>query len=75
MVLVRTEQTPTHFFMTDLHDRLERLGLTHYFESLVSEGFDTWETILDITESDLYVAPPPCNLCRLFASMNELIAY
>jgi hypothetical protein len=31
------------------------LGLAHYFDVFVTEGFDTWETVLDITESDLYV--------------------
>ncbi|KAF2665969.1 hypothetical protein BT63DRAFT_45295 [Microthyrium microscopicum] len=39
--------------MTDLSDRFARLGLTEYFPSFVTEGFDTWETVLDITESDL----------------------
>jgi len=32
---------------------LERLGLYQYLEVLVAEGFDTWDTVLDITESDL----------------------
>lgn len=32
---------------------LENLGLSDYEERLVSEGFDTWETLVDITESDL----------------------
>ncbi|KAF2684839.1 hypothetical protein K458DRAFT_301407 [Lentithecium fluviatile CBS 122367] len=39
--------------MSDLGLRLERLGLSQYYEALVFEGFDTWETVLDITESDL----------------------
>ncbi|KIW01710.1 uncharacterized protein PV09_06887 [Verruconis gallopava] len=39
--------------MTDLGERLERLGLSEYVERLAMEGFDTWETVLDITESDL----------------------
>ncbi|KAJ4344777.1 uncharacterized protein N0V89_012521 [Didymosphaeria variabile] len=39
--------------MSDLAERLARLGLSQYLEALVSEGFDTWETVLDITESDL----------------------
>jgi len=39
--------------MTDLGELLKRLGLSQYFEVLVAEGFDTWETVLDITESDL----------------------
>lgn len=41
--------------MSDLRERLARLGLSQYFEVLAAEGFDTWETVLDITESDLYV--------------------
>lgn len=39
--------------MSDLGERLSRLGLSQYLEALVSEGFDTWDTVLDITESDL----------------------
>lgn len=31
------------------------LGITQYLDSFLEQGFDTWETILDITESDLYV--------------------
>jgi hypothetical protein len=39
--------------MTDIEEELKRLGLSEYLEVLVAEGFDTWKTILDITESDL----------------------
>ncbi|XPS79531.1 hypothetical protein M3J09_011512 [Ascochyta lentis] len=39
--------------MGDLRERLSRLGLAQYFEVFVTEGFDVWETVLDITESDL----------------------
>ncbi|KAF2259831.1 hypothetical protein CC78DRAFT_585511 [Lojkania enalia] len=39
--------------MSDLGERMERLGLSQYLERFVAEGFDTWETVLDITESDL----------------------
>jgi hypothetical protein len=39
--------------MTDLAAELRRLGLSEYLEVLVAEGFDIWETVLDITESDL----------------------
>lgn len=42
-------------FMNHLGVRLERLGLSQYLQSFISEGFDTWDTILDITESDLQV--------------------
>jgi len=41
--------------MTELSERLESLGLTQYLEAFISEGFDSWETIQDITESDLCV--------------------
>ncbi|CAK7272399.1 hypothetical protein SEPCBS57363_005112 [Sporothrix epigloea] len=36
-----------------LNNVLEELNLTQYFSSLVDHGFDTWNTILDITESDM----------------------
>ncbi|KAL1611069.1 hypothetical protein SLS59_000706 [Nothophoma quercina] len=39
--------------MSDLKERLARLGLAQYSEVFATEGFDTWETVLDITESDL----------------------
>lgn len=42
--------------MTELGPILSRLGLAQYFQSFIEEGFDTWETVLDITEPDLYVA-------------------
>ncbi|KAK4238664.1 hypothetical protein C8A03DRAFT_14896 [Achaetomium macrosporum] len=29
------------------------LGITQYLDAFLEQGFDTWETILDITESDL----------------------
>ena len=29
------------------------LGISQYLDTFVDQGFDTWETILDITESDL----------------------
>ncbi|KAG7007204.1 hypothetical protein G7Y79_00011g031020 [Physcia stellaris] len=39
--------------MAALAPILARLGLSQYLERFVTEGFDTWETLLDITESDL----------------------
>jgi len=39
--------------MIELGDILTRLGLSQYLKRFVQEGFDTWETVLDITESDL----------------------
>ncbi len=29
------------------------LGLSQYLGAFLDQGFDTWDTILDITESDL----------------------
>lgn len=45
--------------MTELGPILSRLGLEQYLESFVEEGFDTWEVVLDITESDLYIIRDP----------------
>ncbi|KAL8654983.1 MAG: hypothetical protein Q9226_003219 [Calogaya cf. arnoldii] len=39
--------------MADLKSLLSSFGLLQYHERLVEAGFDAWETILDITESDL----------------------
>lgn len=39
--------------MTGLSSILERLDLSQYLEPFEKEGFDTWETVLDITEADL----------------------
>lgn len=36
------------------------LGITQYLDAFLEQGFDTWETILDITESDLYVGDLSC---------------
>lgn len=39
--------------MTELESHLERLGLEQYLDAFVAEGFDTWEILLDIQETDL----------------------
>ncbi len=39
--------------MTELDEIFVDLGLSQYLEVFIEHGFDTWETILDITESDL----------------------
>ena len=41
--------------MTDIQQPLSRLGLSQYVERFVEEGFDSWQAILHITESDLWV--------------------
>lgn len=38
--------------MSDLATHLERLGLEQYLDLFIGEGFDTWETLTDIQESD-----------------------
>jgi hypothetical protein len=37
----------------ELETTFRELGLAQYLDSFVDQGFDTWETILDIQESDL----------------------
>lgn len=39
--------------MPELEEVLDRLGLSQYLVRLQDEGFDKWETVLDITEQDL----------------------
>jgi len=34
------------------------IGLEEYLDAFVEQGFDTWDTILDIQERDLSVNPP-----------------
>lgn len=41
--------------MSELGAIFVELGLAQYLDAFVEQGFDTWDTILDITESDLYV--------------------
>lgn len=56
--------------MTDLRQHLSRLGLAQYTEKFIEEGFETWDTILDVTESDLYGHPKGLSLSlanRLFS--------
>lgn len=37
----------------DLEPVFRELGLSQYLDTFVDQGFDSWETILDIQESDL----------------------
>ncbi|OBT48623.1 hypothetical protein VE00_00781 [Pseudogymnoascus sp. WSF 3629] len=41
--------------MTELAAIFDELGLTQYLDSFLDQGFDTWDTILDITEPDFDV--------------------
>ncbi|KAJ9638356.1 hypothetical protein H2199_007043 [Coniosporium tulheliwenetii] len=36
-----------------LYSALQRIGLEHYHDRLVENGFDSWEAVCDISESDL----------------------
>lgn len=38
----------------DLERVFGELGLAQYLDAFLDQGFDTWDTILDIQESDLY---------------------
>lgn len=38
----------------DLREQLESLGLGQYFAVFTENGFDDWDTLLDITEEDLH---------------------
>lgn len=50
------------------------LGITQYLDIFVDQGFDTWETILDITESDLLVCPlGPSLCCRLLPVLTRVV--
>jgi hypothetical protein len=37
----------------ELEAIFRELGLAQYLDAFVDQGFDTWDTILDIQESDL----------------------
>lgn len=39
----------------ELEPIFRELGLSQYLDTFVDQGFDCWDTILDIQESDLYV--------------------
>lgn len=39
--------------MTSLESIFGELGITQYLDAFLEQGFDSWDTILDITESDL----------------------
>jgi hypothetical protein len=41
----------------DLEVVFAEQGMSQYLDVFLEQGFDTWETILDITESDLYRTP------------------
>ncbi|KAJ0355129.1 hypothetical protein KNSL1_000849 [Colletotrichum chrysophilum] len=37
----------------NLESIFQELGISQYLDIFLEQGFDTWDTILDITESDL----------------------
>lgn len=41
-----------------LHDVFSGLEMTQYLGTFLDQGFDTWDSVLDITEADLYVEAP-----------------
>ncbi|TDZ17820.1 High mobility group protein B3 [Colletotrichum orbiculare MAFF 240422] len=46
-------QLRTAIMAQELDSIFAELGISQYLDTFVEQGFDTWETILDITESDL----------------------
>ena len=60
--------------MTELAAIFDELGLTQYLDSFLDQGFDTWDTILDITEPDLYVCCAAQILASLTAELTGLDA-
>ncbi|KAL8961402.1 MAG: hypothetical protein Q9193_002041 [Seirophora villosa] len=55
---------------TELGPILDRLGLGRYLERFLDEGFETWETVVDITESDLREARPSTEVREDLRSEN-----
>lgn len=41
-----------------LHDAFSVLDMTQYLRLFLEQGFDTWDSVLDITEADMYVEIP-----------------
>jgi len=39
--------------MAEIETLLSRLGMSEYTTRFLAEGFDVWESIMDITETDL----------------------
>lgn len=48
----------------DLETIFRELGIAQYLDTFVEQGFDTWDTILDIQESDLWVDRFRCVLTK-----------
>jgi hypothetical protein len=50
---VAQQNAQENFEMSNLRQKFATLGLSQYLGGFIDEGFDTWASILDITESDL----------------------
>lgn len=46
---------PSNQASRELEEIFKELGISQYLDAFVEHGFDTWDTILDIQESDLWV--------------------
>lgn len=62
--IVRVDSGTFVASMSELEGNLEKMGLTQYLQPFRDEGFDTWQTLMDITESDLYVDPITHCFCQ-----------
>ena len=61
--------------MTGLGEILARLGLSQYLGRLIDEGFEKWETVLDITEQDLYASSVPLCVVLLTFPLKSSIEF
>ncbi|KAJ0371210.1 hypothetical protein COL154_000721 [Colletotrichum chrysophilum] len=55
----------------NLESIFQELGISQYLDIFLEQGFDTWDTILDITESDLGHAPDVSLVSPTRASVEE----
>ncbi|KFZ25063.1 hypothetical protein V502_00458 [Pseudogymnoascus sp. VKM F-4520 (FW-2644)] len=55
LAIPRCFSNPYLYFMTELEEKFDELDLAQYLDRFLEQGFDTWDTILDITERDLDV--------------------
>ncbi|KAL6356497.1 hypothetical protein LRP88_10098 [Fusarium phalaenopsidis] len=58
---------------SDLEKIFGELGLTQYLDTFVEQGFDEWDIILDIQESDLEAPLCICAVLQYFTEIAKLV--
>jgi hypothetical protein len=62
--------------MADIRTLLNRLGMLEYTDRFIVEGFDTWEVVMDIRETDLtFLGVSPVHRKRLQQEISEARAH